>query len=56
MYLVAKAQNSGVKGSDLHSNSLHPSAYFTSLFSLADEWRNDPRNPYAAQLAKSALH
>jgi len=35
MYLVAKAQNSGVK---------------------ADEWRNDPRNPYAAQLAKSALH
>ncbi|KAF8147587.1 ATPase, F0 complex, subunit J [Crassisporium funariophilum] len=35
MYLVAKAQDSGVK---------------------AAEWRNDPRNPYAAQLAKQSLH
>ncbi|KJA24236.1 hypothetical protein HYPSUDRAFT_65726 [Hypholoma sublateritium FD-334 SS-4] len=35
MYLVAKAQDSGVKSA---------------------EWRNDPRNPYAAELAKSSLH
>jgi len=26
------------------------------LLRLAPEWRTDPRNPYAAQLAKESLH
>ncbi|KAI8982944.1 ATPase, F0 complex, subunit J [Trametes punicea] len=35
VYLVAKAQDMGVK---------------------SETYRNDPRNPYAAQLAKQAQH
>ena len=29
---------------------------YADLASAAAEWRNDPRNPYAAELAKSSLH
>ena len=55
MYLVSKAQDSGVKCSSLHSN-LAFSRLTWLFFFLAAEWRNDTRNPYAAQLAKGALH
>lgn len=51
MYLVAKAQDSGVKCLCFPSNLYPPTHFF-----LAAEWRSDARNPYAAQLAQSALH
>jgi hypothetical protein len=54
MYLVAKVQESSVSGSCLHSN-FASSDLFVLLLYIAPEWRNDPRNPYAAKLAQSAL-
>ena len=60
MYLVAQAQKSSVQCSCLSSNFAVLPIYFVLLLFflsfLAAEWRNDARNPYAAQLAKGALH
>lgn len=55
MYLVAKAQDSGVQCACLHFN-FASSSLFVLPFLLAAEWRTDARNPYAAKLAQSALH
>ena len=57
-YLVAKAQDSGIRCTSPSSMPPSPSLLTlpSSLPRLAPEWRTDPRNPYAAQLAKESLH
>ena len=46
-----------MRGSDVRASFLvFASLTEVLLFYLAVQWRNDPRNPYAAELAKEALH
>jgi F-type H+-transporting ATPase subunit j len=61
-FLVSKAQDMGVRCESLHpykNSSSHPSSFYPSFlqfYPLAEGFRNDPRNPYAAQIAKEAHH
>lgn len=54
-YLVSKAQDMGVKCASLLHFCSVPRISSRAL-SAAETWRNDPRNPYAAQIAKEAHH
>ena len=58
-FLVSKAQDMGVRCELFHSIrksqlTLTPSFHLSPP--LAEGFRNDPRNPYAAQIAKEAHH
>ncbi len=61
-FLVSKAQDVGVRCELFHPSETHPktqSADTRALFfthPLAEGFRNDPRNPFAAQIAKEAHH
>ena len=50
-YLVSKMQDAGVKCEWTFVECCH--AGVDDVFA-ADEWKNDPRNPYAAQIAKES--
>ncbi|KAH9832835.1 uncharacterized protein C8Q71DRAFT_775196 [Rhodofomes roseus] len=52
--LVAKAQDMGVKCAFALCMPCHVS--LTAHNPPAETWRNDPRNPYAAQIAKESHH
>ena len=56
-YLVSKAQDMAVRCALFHIFSHLPAHTFFSNFSYkAEGFRNDPRNPYAAQIAKEEHH
>ena len=60
-FLVSKAQDAGVRCELFHPSETRPklSQLTLALFfshPLAEGFRNDPRNPYAAQIAKEAHH
>lgn len=53
-YLVSKAQDMGVRCASFDIFYSPPSSHFLSY--KAEGFRNDPRNPYAAQIAKEEHH
>jgi F-type H+-transporting ATPase subunit j len=52
LYLVAKAQESNIRC----TLPRVPLLNVLKTYLTAPEFRNDPRNPYAAQLAKESIH
>lgn len=64
-YLVAQMQDMGVRCASLPPlPSLLPSnmpldprpVHWNVFISLAEQWKNDPRNPYVAQIKKEEAH
>lgn len=63
-YLVAQMQDMGVRCASLPLLPSMHLAYlvlclrfsYRLLVSLAEQWKNDPRNPYVAQIKKEEAH
>ncbi|KAH9019794.1 hypothetical protein EDB84DRAFT_1516318 [Lactarius hengduanensis] len=55
-FLVSKAQDMAVRCALFRISSHLPAHFFSNFSYKAEGFRNDPRNPYAAQIAKEEHH
>ena len=52
-YLVSKGQEAGVRCKHAATPLVR---ILSQILVIADEYKNDPKNPYAQQVAKEAAH